>query len=89
MTEQLYEKLESGELHTEKNHEQQKTVMNLTKYPNIIQLFGNKKKIDINNIKLMAEELMTSDNEEKKSKNSDSSNSLVDFDVVCNSSQKQ
>ena len=66
LTEQLYEKLESGELHTEKNHEQQKTVMNLTKYPNIIQLFGNKKKIDINNIKLMAEELMTSDNEEKK-----------------------
>ena len=89
LTEQLYEKLESGELHSKKNNEQEKTVMNLTKYPNIIQLFGNKKKIDINNIKLMAEELMTSDNEEKKSKNSDSSNSLVDFDVVCNSSQKQ
>lgn len=44
LTEQLYEKLETGELHTEKNHEQQKTVINLTKYPNIIQLFGNKKK---------------------------------------------
>ena len=88
LTEQLYEKLESGELHSKKNNEQEKTVMNLTKYPNIIQLFGNKKKIDINNIKLMAEELMTSDNEEKKSKKSDSSNSLVDFDVVCNSSQK-
>jgi hypothetical protein len=63
-------------------------VMNLKKYPNIIQLFGNKKKVDINNIKLMAEELITSDNEERKSKNSDSSNSLVDFDVVCNGTQK-
>jgi len=83
LTEQLYEKLESGELHKENK------VMNLKKYPNIVQLFGYKKTVDINNIKLMAEELMSSDNEEKKSKKSDSSNSLMDFDVVCNSSQKQ
>jgi hypothetical protein len=83
LTEQLYEKLESGELHKENK------VMSLKKYPNIVQLFGYKKTVDINNIKLMTEELMSSDNEEKKSKKSDSSNSLMDFDVVCNSSQKQ
>jgi hypothetical protein len=88
LTEQLYEKLERGEIHNEKNKETENKVINLKKYPNIIQLFGNKKKVDINNIKLMAEELISSDNEEKKSKNSDSSNSLVDFDVVCNGSQK-
>jgi hypothetical protein len=89
LTEQLYEKLETGELHNEKNKETENKVMNLKKYPNIVQLFGNKKKVDINNIKLMAEDLISSDNEEKKSKKSDSSNSLVDFDVVCNGSQKQ
>jgi hypothetical protein len=88
LTEQLYEKLERGEIHNEKNKDSENKVMNLKKYPNIIQLFGNKKKVDINNIKLMAEELITSDNEERKSKNSDSSNSLVDFDVVCNGTQK-
>ena len=64
-------------------------LIHLKKYTNIVQLFGNKKKVDINNIKLMAEDLISSDNEEKKSKKSDSSNSLVDFDVVCNGSQKQ
>jgi hypothetical protein len=89
LTEQLYEKLERGEIHNEKNNETENKVINLKKYPNIIQLFGNKKKVDINNIKLMAEELISSDNDEKKSKNSDSSNSLVDFDVVCNESQKK
>ena len=44
LTEQLYEKLESGELHKENK------VMNLKKYPNIVQLFGYKKTVDINNI---------------------------------------
>ena len=83
LTEQLYDNLEKGELHKDKLNS--KNGFKLKK-KNIVKLFGYKTKPDINNIKLMTEELVNSIDleEEKNSKHSDSSNSLMDFDVVCN-----
>jgi hypothetical protein len=86
LTEQLYDKLESGEL---KKEDLKEKTITLKKFPNIIKLFESKPKLDINNIKLMAEEINDSDNDEKKSKHSNSSNSLMDFDVVGGESQKK
>ena len=72
-TDKLYDKIEKGE----------NKIFSLNKLPNVFKLFSTDS--DINNIKLKAEELCNFDaNEEKRSVNhSDSSNSLMDFDVVC------
>jgi hypothetical protein len=83
LTEQLYESIERGEI----NKAEKNKCFNFSdSHPNIIKLLGfNKSKPDFNNIKLMAEELLDNnvEEEEKRSKHSDSSNSLMDFDVVC------
>jgi len=51
---------------------------NFKKYPNVVKLFGN------SNIELKINEFEEniSDSEEKRSKRSDSSHSLMDLDVV-------
>ena len=56
---------------------------------NIIKLFGYNSNPNVNELRLMAEGLFDvhDSDEEKRSKRSDSSNSLMDFDVVCNSSK--
>ena len=76
LTENLYDKMEKGE---------NKGLFTLKKMPNIIKLFDPKP--DISNIKLLVDEIGESDSdlEDKGSKRSDSSNSLMDFDVICNS----
>jgi hypothetical protein len=83
LTEQLYESIERGEI----NKREKNNHYNFADtHPNIVKLFGlNKSKPDFNNIKLMAEELINNnvEEEDKRSKHSDSSNSLMDFDVVC------
>ena len=74
-TDKLYDKLEKGE---------NTNSVTLKKAPNFFKLFYND--TDINNIKFKAEELCNFDeNEEKRSigNYSDSSNELMDFDVVC------
>lgn len=86
LIEQLYDKLEKGELQeVDKN-----SIFTLKKFPNVIKLFGisdkNKKQF-VNNIQSQVDKItdIETDNDEKKSIKSDSSNSLTDFDVVCES----
>ena len=82
LIEQIYNKLENGDLYkSEKN-----SIFTLKKIPNIVKLFGdNNNNMSLNNLQLQIDEVtdFDSDNDEKKSKKSDSSQSLVDFDVVC------
>jgi hypothetical protein len=81
ITEQLYDKLEKGQLNEQNEQKEQfeksNSYFTLKKNPNVVKLFGEK----FNNNKVIYEN--DSDNEEKRSKKSDSSNSLMDFDVVC------
>ena len=88
LIEQLYDKLEKGEF----NHTEPKKYTNLTSnFPNVVKLFGDiTNKQLFNNIQLNASEIdeLNSDNDERKSKKSDSSNSLMDFDVVCEKDNK-
>jgi hypothetical protein len=84
LIEQLYDKLEKGEL--SQSEQKKNTIFTSKSFPNVVKLFGddNNKPL-FNNIKLNIDEVneLNTDNDEKKSKKSDSSNSLMDFDVVC------
>jgi hypothetical protein len=85
----LYEKMEKGEIYKE--------IKNCNEYHesdvgnNILTLNSIKNKIgdviklrgEDDNVKLQIDDT----NEEKRSKRSDSSNSLMDFDVVCNDNE--
>jgi hypothetical protein len=79
----LYEKMEKGEIYKEI-----KICNECHEYNNVLTLNNVKNKIgdviklagDGDNIKLQVDDI----NEEKRSRRSDSSNSLMDFDVVCN-----
>jgi len=91
LTENLYDNLEKGDMYKH-NRGDNNSKDNLStnsgftlKKSNIIKLFGYKTKPDIDNIKIMTEELINNSDmeEEKKSKHSDSSNSLMDLDVIC------
>ena len=84
LTGQLYDNLEKGNLVSKDS-----TLFLKKPVSNIVKLFGYKQKNDVNNIKLLAEELVAhhDSDEEKRSKHSDSSNSLMDFDVVCTDSK--
>jgi len=85
ITERLYDKLEKGEIKKSDIH------MTLKKMPNIVKIFGKSEgKPDFDNIKLNIDEIgnFNSDNEEKYSKRSDSSNSL-DFDIECELNRKE
>jgi len=80
LIEELYDKLEKGEISN--------STVTLNQFPNVIKLSGmyNKKssKTLFDNINLQINDIKEydSENEEKKSKKSDSSNSLLDFDVI-------
>ena len=89
----LYEKMEKGEIYKE--------IKNCNEYHesyednNILTLHNIKNKIgdviklrgldDNDNVKLQIDDI----NEEKRSRRSDSSNSLMDFDVVCNDNNEE
>jgi hypothetical protein len=85
ITEQLFDSLERGEVNKKpenKNH----NAFGFLGNPKVVKLFGYKTKPDINHIKLMAEELLNHhsfEEDDKNSKHSDSSDQLMDFDVVC------
>jgi len=84
LTEDLYNKLEKGEIIENKN---KNGIMTLNKFPNVIKLFETPKKPDIQNIKLEINEINEIDSDdEKRSKGSNSSGSLMDLDVICESS---
>jgi hypothetical protein len=82
LTEQLYNKVEKGELNT-------MITLNKNKNKNVIKLFDST--IDKgNNIKLLFDDDNFSDNNDKERRsrnNSDSSNSLMDIDVVCENNE--
>jgi len=84
-TDKLYDKIEKGDNIINLNNNSIK----LKKFPNVYKLLTGNPSID--NIRLKAEELCNFDeNEEKRSINhSDSSNSLMDFDVVCDEDNKE
>ena len=89
LIEQLYDKLEKGEMN--KFEDTNKASVNAKDYPNVITLFGeNKNKNLLSNVNLQINEIQEfdSDNEEKKSKKSDSTNSLMDLDVICELNHK-
>ena len=84
----LYEKMEKGEIYKEiskcnESHEENNilTLHNIkNKIGDVIKLGGGD-----DNVKLQIDDI----NEEKRSKRSDSSNSLMDFDVVCNDNNEE
>jgi Na+-translocating ferredoxin:NAD+ oxidoreductase RnfG subunit len=84
----LYEKMEKGEIYKEINkcndcHEDSNilTLNNIkNKIGDVIKLRG-----EDDNVKLQIDDI----NEEKRSKRSDSSNSLMDFDVVANDNNEE
>jgi hypothetical protein len=84
-TDKLFDRVERGENGYNKNE----NAINLNKFPYIFKLFTEEKKI--NNIKLKAEELGNyEDNEDMRSvNNSDSSNSLIDCDVICDDKESE
>jgi hypothetical protein len=81
LTSHLYDKMEKGEL----NKVEENNIFTLKKMPNIFKLLGTDNKTEVNNIKLQIEKMVENDSdfEDKKSIRSNSSNSLMDFDVVC------
>lgn len=82
ITDTLYDKIERGEIYSDikeiinDNDNDNKNILTLKKIGNIIKLTD----IDNDNIKMNIDDYI---NDEKHSKRSDSSNSLMDFDVVC------
>jgi hypothetical protein len=89
LIEKIYDKLEKGE----SNNVAKKNTIASKNFPNVIKLFGditNNMPL-FNNVQLNIDEIdeLSSDNDEKKSKKSDSSNSLMDFDVVCEEDNKE
>ena len=86
MVDCLYDKLEKGEIYKDIKYCSdctEENVMSLKKMNNnigdVIKLAG-----EDNNIKIQIEDVP----DEKRSKRSDSSNSLMDFDVVCDDNTK-
>jgi hypothetical protein len=80
----LYDKLEKGEIYKDIKYCSdctEENVMSLKKYNknigDVIKLAGED--YNDNNVKIQIDD----NNDEKRSKRSDSSNSLMDFDVVC------
>jgi hypothetical protein len=94
MTDKLYDKIEKGENNTN-------SFFSLNHLPNVVRLFTGKK-TNIDNIKLKVEELCNfygengengkngenEENEKRSLSYSNSSNSLVDFSVVCDTDIK-
>ena len=89
MVDHLYDKIEKGEIYSDvklllkEETEKEKTekhennnIINLKKMGNIVTLVG-----EDNNVKLNIDDYI---NDDKHSRRSDSSNSLMDFDVICN-----
>jgi hypothetical protein len=83
LVDNLYDKIEKGEIYSDvksilkEDGDITNGVINLKKIGNIVKLIGDK-----DSIKLSIDDYTY--NDEKHSRRSDSSNSLMDFDVVCN-----
>ena len=91
LIEKIYDKLEKGQLNNKNNKSDQNensgmnSIFTLKKIPHIVELFGTSNdKPNFDHIKLSIDEIKDNDidNEDRKSRRSDSSNSL-DCDVEC------
>lgn len=86
LTEQMYEKMEKGEMNKGYSDKKNSVFLNLKKRSNeVVRLFGlTDEKPDFERINLSLDELKVSDddNDEKRSKISESTNS-VDYDIDC------
>ena len=87
LVEKLYDKLERGEFIQHSNQEKSNSIFTLKRIPHIVELFGHNAtgKPNFENIKLSLESIKDfdyEDNEDKKSRRSDSSNS-IDCDIEC------
>jgi hypothetical protein len=87
VVEYLYEKIENGEIYKDLKHfndEYPVTEENRFFYKNFLPKIGNVVKLagynNNSNIKINIDDTI---NDDKRSRRSDSSNSLMDFDVVC------
>jgi hypothetical protein len=85
LVDQLYDKIEKGDIYSDVNlllkektekDEENNNIINLKKMGNIVTLGG-----EDDNVKLNIDDYV---NDDKHSRRSDSSNSLMDFDVICN-----
>lgn len=92
ITEELYSKMEKGQIKKSKEEENEKNKkqIKLNRFPNVFPLFFEKD-IDLENVKLKIEELgeFKDSDDEKRSYNSDSSGSFVDYDVCKSDSDKE
>ena len=84
LTEQMYEKMEKGEMNKDVPNKTDSVFFNLRKRSNeVVKLFGlTDEKPDFERIRLDLDEIKVSDDDEKRSKISESTNS-VDYDIVC------
>lgn len=91
LIEDLYDNLEKGKCNNI-YAKQTNSSFDIKEFPNVVTLFGdsNNKQI-LKNINFKIDEIQDfdSDIEEKKSKKSDSSNSLADFDVISEKTQEK
>jgi hypothetical protein len=96
LIENLYYKIKKEKENKKENTKNNNTFYNtLNKFPNIVKLFGDNMETAISHISLKIDDIkenynqndndLLCDTEEKISKRSDSSNSLMDFDVICES----
>lgn len=83
LIEDLYDNIEKGKCNNF-YPKQSNSIFDINNFPNVVTLFGENNKPKFKNINLQIDEIndFDSDNDEKKSKKSDSSNSLADFDII-------
>ena len=83
----LYEKMEKGDLYKDIKYCNECSEDNLISLKNVKNKIGDVIKLegegDVDNIKIKIDDQKDDQNDEKRSKRSDSSNSLMDFDVEC------
>ena len=79
VTKNIYDTLEQGQLTTKAKDKEKDKPITLKKQAHIVKLFGSPRE---ENLSVEIDELAC-DNDEIKSIRSDSSNSLMDIDVVC------
>ena len=93
LIENLYYKIEKEKEKNTENKKNDKSIFykHLNRFPSIIKLFGDNMDTSISHISLQIDGIKENENdtfgeaEEKKSRRSDSSSSLMDFDIICES----
>jgi hypothetical protein len=94
MFEKVYDRMEKGEINKKELELTEESIFNLNRFPNIVQLFGNKRNSEKENMNLQIVENQQNhsdsdpDIDDKKSQKSDFENYKLDTDVVSYSQRK-